>query len=104
MKRFLLVGFACLIGCMRAGKLVVMGLSRQWSLSSADREIFVPVEGLAPGIHWFSIRAANGRELREAAFLARSGRVDTLRDADWKREGAGPSEDDELEPEDEEHE
>lgn len=89
---------------LRKAKLAVMGRDGSWTLASPGFEVFVTIAELAPGSHWFSIVGPDGRELREAAFTVRSGKLDTLKNFLWKRESKGASEDDELLPEAEEFE
>ncbi|HOX51129.1 MAG TPA: hypothetical protein PKY05_06565 [Fibrobacteria bacterium] len=83
---------------LRKGRLVVMGGEESRSLATTSREIFLRYPDLAPGTHWFSIVGPDGKHLREASFVARSGRTDTLKDVLWKREGVAATEDGVYDP------
>lgn len=85
---------------LRTGWLKVMGMSDSVSLANPAREVFLSFANLAPGVQWFTIVGPGGRHLREASLLARSGQVDTLLDAKWKRESAGPAADGAYDPDD----
>jgi hypothetical protein len=89
---------------LRAGSLIVAGTAISRSLKSSFYEIYLTLPGLAPGYHCLYLRGADGRLLRQADVLVRSGRTDTLRYLGWSRTIKGPSPEAELELESEDDE
>ena len=86
---------------LRAGTLIVAGTAISRSLKTSFYEIYLTLPGLAPGYHCLYLRGANGKLLRQAEVLVRSGRTDTLRYLGWSRTITGPSPEAELELESE---
>lgn len=82
---------------LRAGTLIVAGTTISRSLKTPFYEIYLTLPGLAPGYHCLYLRGAEGRILRQAEVLVRSGRTDTLRYLGWSRAITGPSPETELE-------
>lgn len=78
---------------LRAGSLVVPGTAISRPLATFHYEIYVTLQGLAPGEQYLVIRSKDGRTLREAHAFVRSGRTDTLRDPSWSRRVTGPQPD-----------
>ncbi len=89
---------------LRAGTLIVAGTAISRSLKTSFYEIYLTLPGLAPGYHRLYLRGADGRILRQAEVLVRSGRTDTLRYPGWSRTIKGPSPEAELELESEDDE
>lgn len=89
---------------LRAGTLIVAGTAISRSLKTSFYEIYLTLPGLAPGYHCLYLRGADGRILRQAEVLVRSGRTDTLRYPGWSRTIKGPSPEAELELESEDDE
>lgn len=89
---------------LRAGTLIVAGTAISRSLRTSFYEIYLTLPGLAAGYHCLYLRAADGRLLRQADVLVRSGRTDTLRYLGWSRTIKGPSPETELELESEDDE
>lgn len=86
---------------LRAGTLIVAGTAISRSLKTSFYEIYLTLPGLAPGYHCLYLRSADGRILRQAEVMLRSGKTDTLRYLSWSRTITGPSPEAELELESE---
>lgn len=89
---------------LRSGMLVVLGTSIARSLDTRNFEIYVPLQGLAPGFQCLVIRGKDGRLLREARAYVRSAGMDTIRYTEWSRTIYGPHPDGEEDDDDDDDE
>lgn len=85
---------------LRNASLALLGSSIAHPLATSYYEIYVPLQGLSPGSHHLVLRSKDGRVLREAGALVRSGMTDTIRYTAWSRKIEGPRPDGDHDGED----
>lgn len=87
---------------LRNASLVVPGSSIAHPLATSHYEIYVPLQGLAPGSRYLVLRGKDGRMIRETNAFVRSGMTDTVRYTAWSRTIDGPRPDGDHHEDDEE--